>query len=287
MSKKNILVTLLMLLISVPGWSQIQLPMPSPPASVYTQVGLTDVKIDYFRPRVKGRQIFGEGYDFLVPYGKMWRTGANSGAKISFSDDVKIMGKDVKAGEYLIYTIPGKNEWQVMLYSDLRLGGNMGAYDASKEVARVSVKPSSTGEKVEMLTFQIEEISEDNTTANITLSWENTKIRVPLTVSFDQKVMREIARNTKVNPANLLSAANYYYETGRDLDQALEWVNAYLETNSNQYWNVHLKAKILAKKGEKKAAIEAAKKSRELALSANNNDYVKMNDRIISDMSKK
>lgn len=287
MRKKDILVALIMLLFAAPGWSQIQLPLPSPPASVYTQVGLTDIKIDYFRPRVKERQIFGEGNDFLVPYYKMWRTGANSGSKISFSDDVKIMGKDIKAGEYLIFTIPGKNEWQVMLYSDTSLGGNTSGYDNSKEAARISLKPSTTGETVEMLTFQIEDLSADNTSANIAMSWENTKIKIPVTVSFDERVMSAIERNTKVNPRNLLSAANYYYETGRDLDQALEWVNTYLEENPNQYWNVHLKAKILAKKGNRKAAIEAAQRSRELAMSANNNDYVKMNDKIIADMKKR
>lgn len=287
MRKKDILVTLLIVLCTAPGWSQIQLPLPSPPASVYTQVGLTDVKIDYFRPRVKGRQIFGEGNSFLVPYDKMWRTGANSGSKVSFSDDVKIMGKDVKAGEYLIFTIPGKDEWQVMLYSDTGLGGNTSGYDNSKEAARISLKPSTTGEKVEMLTFQIEDLSADNTSANIAMSWENTQIDIPVSVSFDERVMNAIERNTRVNPRNLLSAANYYYETGRDLDQALEWVNAYLQENPNQYWNVHLKAKILAKKGDRKAAIEAAQRSRELAMSANNNDYVKMNDKIIADMKKK
>jgi hypothetical protein len=185
MSKKDILVTLIMLLLAAaPALSQTKEPIPSPPASVYTQVGLTDVEIDYFRPMVRGREIFGEGSAFLVPYNKIWRTGANSGTKISFSDDVKIMGKDVKAGEYLIFTVPGKNEWQVMLYSDTSIGGYTNRYDNSKEVANFSVKPSNTGEKAEMLTFQIEDMSADSKSANIAMSWEDTKIEIPLTVSF-------------------------------------------------------------------------------------------------------
>ena len=289
MNKKHLLLALLMVFAFAPEWSiaQIRIPMPSPPASTYTQVGLTDVSIDYFRPRVKGRAIFGEGSDFLVPYGQIWRTGANSGSKISFSEDVKVMGKDVKAGEYLIFTIPGKNEWQFMLYPDVNLGGNVDAYDQSKEVFRAAVTPKTTGEKVEALTFLIEDISEDNTKADIALMWDNTKIEVPFTVSYDEQIMADIKAKTKVDPRNYLSAANYYYQTNRDLDQALEWINIYLSENPDQFWNVHLKAQILAKMGKKEEAIQAARKSMEMAQAAGNDfGYVKRNEDLIAKIKK-
>lgn len=184
--KKYLLLIIVFLAFAAPDSAEAQekKPLPSPPASVYTQVGLTDVKIDYFRPRVKGRKIFGGGDDFLVPFDKIWRTGANSGSKVSFSDDVKVNGKDIKAGEYLIFTVPGKREWQVMLYSDTSIGGYTSRYENSNEVARFSVIPSKTGNKVEMLTFQIEDLSQDNTSANITMSWDDTKIEIPIKVSF-------------------------------------------------------------------------------------------------------
>lgn len=290
MNNNRILCVLFMLLFAAPlvVVGQIRTPMASPPASVFTQVGLTDINIDYFRPKVKGRKIFGEGTSFLVPYGEIWRTGANSGSKISFSDDVKIMGTDVKAGEYLIFTIPGKNEWQVMLYNDLSIGGNTGDYDKSKEAGRFSVTPSATGETVEALTFHIEDLTADNTSANIALMWENTKVELPVTVSFDEKVMEAIAKGTRVNPGNLIAAANYYYETNRDLDKALEWVNTYLAENPNQFWNIHLKAKILAKKGDKKAAIETAQKSIEVAKAAGNDfGYIKRNEDLIAELKRK
>ncbi|ELR70799.1 hypothetical protein C900_03407 [Fulvivirga imtechensis AK7] len=262
--------------------------MPSPEGSVSSKVGLTKVTIDYFRPKVKGRKIFGEGGDYLEQYGNIWRTGANSGSKITLSTDVEIAGKKVPAGEYLIFTIPGKDEWKFMLYSDLNIGGNTSAYKEENEVVRASVKPTKLAEKVETLTFNIADISEDNTTANIQMAWDDVSIKVPVKVTFDDVVMKDIAAKTKVNPNNYIAAANYYYTTGKDLNQALEWVNMYLAEgeNSKQFWNVHLKAQILAKMGKKKEAIEAAKKSMELAKNFEAGDfgYIKRNEDLITSL---
>lgn len=290
MNKKHLLFALLMIFAFAPEWStaQIQTPLPSPPATVYSQVGLTDVTVDYFRPRVKGRAIFGEGDNFLVPYGKMWRTGANSGSKVTFSDDVTIMGTEIKAGDYLIFTIPGKDEWQVMLYPDLSIGGNTANYDKSKEAGRFTVTPSTPGEKVEALTFLIEDISEDHTEANLALMWENTKVELPFEVNFDEKIMSEITAKTKVDPRNYLAAANYYYQSDRDLNQALEWINMYLAENPDQFWNVHLKAQILAKMGKEKEAIETAQRSIKMADAADDDfGYIKRNEKLIAEIKKK
>jgi hypothetical protein len=271
--------------------AQIRTPQPSPAGSVSSTVGLTEVKIDYFRPKVKGRMIFGEGSDYLVPFGQIWRTGANSGSKLSLSTDAKIGGKDVAAGEYLIFSKPGASSWDFMLYSDLSLGGNVNGYDAEKEVIKVSVTPSTLNESVENMTFQIADISVDNTKANIHLAWDKTSIKVPIEVSFDEMVMKQIAANTQVNPSNYVQAASYYFNTGKDLNQALEWINMYFADgkNENQFWNVHLKAQILAKMGKDKEAIETAEQSMAKAKANASGDfgYVKRNEDLIAEIKNK
>ena len=153
-------------------------PAPSPASTVTQKVGLTDVTIEYSRPGLKGRNM----YETLTPEGKIWRTGANAGTKISFSTGVKIEGKDVAAGSYLFYTIPGKNEWTVMLYSDTTLGGNVAGYDESKETARFTVKPVMVSPKIETMTFGINDISKESTAASIVFMWENTSWKLKLEV---------------------------------------------------------------------------------------------------------
>lgn len=285
---KKTLTILLSLFVFASVKAQIEIPQPSPSGSVYSKVGLTDVTIDYFRPSVKGRKIFGEGDAYLQPYGQTWRTGANSGSKLTLSSDAKIGGADVKAGEYLIFTVPGKDEWKFMLYSDLSIGGNVGAYNKENEVINISVKPTILTSTVESMTFNISDISEFGTSANIQLSWADVSIKVPLTVSYDEQVMASIEANTKVNPSNYVTAANYYLNAGKDLNQALEWINMYLAVGENgkQFWHVHTKAKILAKLGNNKEAKATAEKSIELAKAFDGGDfgYVKRNEELIASL---
>lgn len=268
--------------------AQIEVPAPSPAGSVYSKVGLTDVTIDYSRPKVKGRKIFGEGSDFLQPYGQLWRAGANQGSKLTISTDISFAGTAVKAGEYLIFATPGKDEWSVSLYSDISLGGNVGNYDKSKEVAIAKVKPTTLSSKVEALTFNIADLSEDNTSAAIELAWDNVSVKVPIKVDFDAQVMAAIEANTKVNPGNYVAAANYYLSAGKDLNQALKWMDMYLAVGENgkQFWHVHTKAQIQAKLGDKKGAKETATKSMELAKASPNGDfgYVKRNEDLIASL---
>lgn len=276
----------LSLLVAFGATAQIATPQPSPAGSVSSTVGLTDVSIDYFRPGVKGRKIFGSGDQYLEQYGEVWRTGANAGTMVSFSTDVKVAGQDVKAGEYQMVSIPGESEWQVMLISE-PIGGNESAYDENKAVVKTTVKPSSPMNTVERMTFQIADISEDNTSANIQFAWENVMWSIPIEVNFHESVMKDIAAKTQVNPQNYVAAANYYLNAGENLEQALEWMNKYLSVgeNSNQFWNVHTKAQILAKLGKKKEAIAAAQDSMAKA-KANGNDfgYVKRNQDLIASL---
>lgn len=263
--------------------AQIQTPSASPAGSVSSVIGLTEVKIDYFRPRLKGRKIFGEK-DVMYPHGTIWRTGANSGTKISFSDDVKVENIDVPKGEYLIFTWPGAGEWTVSLYKDIALGGNTSGYDASKEAAKFKVKSKKLAEKVETFTISIDDIAADNTSGKVTLAWENTAVPFTVSVDYDEKVMKSIAANTKVNPGNYFQAATYYLETGKDLNKALEWINLSLEGNPNAFWILHQKAKIQKALGDKKGAMQTATASLNSAKQANNRDYQTMNQELINSL---
>jgi hypothetical protein len=262
--------------------AQVQTPAASPAGSVSTTVGLTDIKIDYSRPRAKGRKIFGEaGSGALVPFGSIWRTGANNGSKITFSDDVKVEGIAVPKGDYLILTWPGASEWTVSLYKDVSLGGNTGGYDKAKDAANFKVKPVKLAEKVETLTFGIGEIADDSKSARVEIAWENTAVRFNVGVDFDAKVMKSIDTYTNVNPNNYFQAAVYYLENGKDLNKALEWVNLALKSNPTAFWMLHQKAKIQKALGDKKGAAETATASLNAAKEANNRDYQAMNEELI------
>ncbi len=280
-------ITIVLMSLAWMAHAQIQTPQPSPAGSVSTVVGLTDIKIDYSRPQMKGRKIFGDGEDYLTPYGQIWRTGANNGTIISFSDEVTVEGTKVAKGEYLIFTWPGVSEWTVSLYSDLSIGGNTAGYDKSKEVANFKVKSQKLTETVETLTLNITDIAEDSKSANIQIAWENTSVKFKVAVEFDAKVMAAIEANTKVNPGNLIAAARYYHATKKDLKQALAWTNEYLAVgkNAEQFWNVHFKAQLLKDMGDKKGALAAATQSLETAKKAASDfGYIKLNEDLIKSL---
>jgi hypothetical protein len=274
---KNTLLILAILAVGLVANAQVQTPQPSPAASVSTVVGLTDVKIDYSRPSAKGRKVFGEGA-VLLPNGAIWRTGANNGTKITFSDDVKVEGIAVPKGEYLIFTWPGATEWTVSLYKDITLGGNTGDYDKTKEAANFKVKSEKLAEKVETLTINIGDISADSKTAKVQIAWENTSVKFGFAVDYDAKVMKSIEASTKVNPNNYFGAAVYYLENGKDLKQALEWVNKAEEANPTAFWIKYQKARIQKGLGDKTGALATSKASWEGAKAANNRDYQVMNE---------
>ena len=281
--------TFLSIALIVSGFAalaQVRTPSPSPAGSVSTVVGLTDVKIDYSRPRIKGRKIFGEGAGFVTPYGSIWRTGANDGTKITFSDEVTVEGAKVPAGTYLIFTWPSASEWTISLYKDLALGGNTTQYDKTKEVANFKVKSEKLTEKIETLTFNISDIADDSKTAKVQLAWENTSVKFTIGVDFDDRVMKDIEAKTKVSPGTYATAANYYLENGKDLSKALEWMNLAIASNPNAFWNVHAKAKIQKALGDKKAALTTAQQSLDLAKNNKDGDfgYVKLNEDLIKSL---
>lgn len=271
---------IVLLAVGLVANAQVQTPQPSPAGSVSAVVGLTDVKVDYFRPSTKGRKIFGEG-SALIPFGSIWRTGANSGTKITFSDDVKIEGIAVPKGEYLIFTWPGATEWTVALYKDISLGGNTGDYDKAKEAANFKVKSEKLSEKVETLTINIGDIAADSKSAKVQIAWENTSVKFTIGVDYDAKVMKSIEASTKVNPNNYFSAAVYYLENGKDTKQALEFINKAMEGNPKPpFWMMYQKARIQKANGDKAGALATSKASWEAAKAANNRDYQMMNEEL-------
>jgi hypothetical protein len=271
---------LIMVVAFATAEAQVVTPQPSPAGSVSTVVGLTDVRIDYSRPRVKGRKIFGTDATVVVPNGQIWRTGANSGTKITFGDDVKVEGIAVPKGEYLIFSWPGATEWTIALYRDIKIGGNTGAYDKAQEAANFKVKSEKLTEKVETLTFNIGDISDDSKSAKVQLAWENTSVKFTVSVDYDAKVMKSIEANTKVNPNNYFNAAVYYLENGKDLKQASEWIDKAVAANPTAFWILYQKARIQKGLGDKAGAMVTSKASWEEAKKANNRDYMMMNEEL-------
>lgn len=231
---------------------------------------------------MRGRKIFGDGEAYVTPYGRMWRTGANNGTVISFSDDVTVEGIKVPKGKYLLLTIPDASEWTVMLYSDLSLGGNVHLYDKSKEAASFKVRPITLPHPVETMTVNIGDISDDSKQAKIELAWEKTSVKFTVEVEYDSKVMASIQSTKDMNPYDLFQAAVYYLENGKDLKQALAWITKAEESIKDAYWLQHQKARIQQALGDKAGALATAKASLENAKAAHDLPYQKMNQELIA-----
>lgn len=277
--KKNLLLLPLLLLIGIAAiHAQIVTPAASPSAKLTQMVGLTEVTVEYSRPAMKGRTIFAA--DGLVPFGSVWRTGANSATKITFSDDVTIEDNKLPAGSYAILTKPGATSWAVHFYN--HQSTNFGSYLEEDPNLVVNVNPIKIDATLESFTINIDGMN--NSGATLQFAWENTVVPIAIGVDVDTKVMASIDRVMAGPSANdYNNAATYYHEAGKDLKQALEWSNMATAGDNPRYWMVRRKALILADLGMKKEAIEAAKQSLELAKTAGNNDYVRMNEKSIKE----
>ncbi|GAB3520750.1 DUF2911 domain-containing protein [Emticicia fontis] len=268
-------------LISISSFAQINTPAASPSATVTQGIGLTKITIDYSRPSVKGRKIFGD----LVPFGKIWRTGANKITSIKFDDDVVINGTPVKAGSYGLYTIPTATEWTVILNTDDKQWGSYG-YDDKKDVYRFKVKPMKTKAFVEQMEIDIEGINP--TTSDIAIKWENTEAKFRVEQPVDAKIMAEIEEKTSKADATIdtyFAAADYYYQKGIHLDKALVWANKVIEQNK-EYWAYQLVARVAAKQGNCAVALPNAEKSMELAKKAGDDAYIKLNQIVFAQCKK-
>ena len=253
--------------------AQIQTPAPSPLGKVEQKVGLTEITIEYSRPGVKDRTIFAE--DGLVPLGEIWRTGANAATTIEFSEDVMFGDVEVAKGKYAVYTIPGSEEWSIMLYSDLTLGGNVSAYDEEKEVARVTVKSSEMPFSVETLTMGVGTIRDES--ASFYILWDKSYVEVALKVHTDKQVRDQIEVFAK-NPmsqisSNYLNAGWYLYNQNEDLETAADYMKKGVEyTNSPfAYFWMNRSAEVLHAAGDKEGALKMAQKGLEAGMNAPDN----------------
>ena len=253
--------------------AQITTPAPSPAAKVKQTVGLTEVVIQYSRPGVKGRTIFAE--DGLVPYGKIWRTGANAATKITFSDDVTIEGHDLKKGSYALLTIPSATTWDVMFY--MHDSGNFGSYVEKEPDLKVTVTPNDLSPiSVQSFSMGIGDLTDNGGT--ISMFWDNVHVPVKLGVNTDEAVMASI-KKTLGGPSggDYYTAGIYLYNSGKDKEKALKYVQKATHNGEARFWQLRWEAEILASMGKTAEAIKVAKQSIELAEKAGNSDHVKIN----------
>jgi len=255
----------------------IKTPQPSPTQTLKQDFGISSIDLIYSRPGMKGRKIFGD----LVPYGKVWRTGANSATRIKFSDDVTIGGQALKAGEYAIYTVPNEKDWEFIINKGSANWGTV--YKQEDDIIRVKAASVKLDQPVENFTMQFANVKANS--ADLQLMWDKTLVTVPITTDIDKKIMAQIDDVMNKDNRPYFQAAMYYLETGRDLNQAVAWFDKAIDQNPTAYWVYHQKANALAKLGKKADAKTTAQKSMDLAKTASNDDYVKLNEKLISSLN--
>jgi hypothetical protein len=276
---KKLFALTLIVLLSFSVNSQVKTPQPSPFQKVEQTVGLTNVTLEYSRPSMKGRTIFGG----LVPYEKMWRTGANANTKITFSDNVTIGGKELEAGSYAIFTKPSEESWEVYFYSDANNWGTPQKWDETKVAAKVKAKVNTMPFSLETFTMTFDNLS--NNAATLGMIWEATYVGVPIEFPTDNLVSKSI-KSVMSGPSagDYYSSAVYYLTEGKDIKQAKEWIDKAIETRDQPaFWYYRQQSLIYAKAGDKEGAIKAAKTSLKLAKEAGNDDYVALNTKSLEE----
>lgn len=282
--KRNVfyvaLITLLIVAVGPDSVAQIKLPAASSAQKVTQGLGINDVQLTYSRPSMRGRKVFGG----LVPYGEVWRTGANNVSAITFAESVTIAGQEVPAGTYGILTIPNKNEWTIILSKNSQQWGSY-SYSEDEDQLRFTVAPTTLSEAVETFTIDFSDVTTNSLRINI--AWENTKVGFDVTVDQDAAIMASIDEAMKGEKKPYFPAAQYYYNNDKDINKALEWVNEAEKANDKaphiKYW----KARIQLKAGDKAGAAATAMRGVEIAKAAGNSEYVKLNGEVLEQASKR
>jgi len=279
--KKMKKIILAILIYSSFSYGQIKTPQSSPLSIVEQVVGLTNITITYSRPAMRNRTIMGD----LVPYGEIWRAGANANTTIEFSDNVVIGGQSLVAGKYAIFIRPGVSMWEVFFYTKTDNGGLPEKWDPDAVAAVAESSVTNLSNKVESFTISIDDLNQNGAILNFI--WENTQAGLELEVPTEAKTMASVKKTMEGEPKSrdYYSAAVYYRETGRDLNKAKKWIAKAIKMDDGKYWMYRQQALILIELNETEAAIAASQKSLELATKAGNQDYVRMNKKAIDEWS--
>ena len=256
---------------------QLTTPQPSPTASIKQNFALSNIEISYSRPGVKGRKVFGD----LVPFGKVWRTGANNATTITFGEEVMIGGTKVPAGKYGLLTIPDQNEWTVIISKATNIT-SPADYKQDQDVVRVKAKPEKTPFTIETFMITLDDIKSNS--CNIGMGWENTWVSFPVTADVDSKVMAQIKNTMEGDNKPYFNAAVYYIDNGKDLAKAVEWLDKAYAQNQDGFWILYQKARAQKMLGKKTDALATSNKSMEIAKKAKNDDYVALNEKLQKEM---
>ena len=261
--------------------AQLSIPALSPLSKTTQTVGLTDIEIQYSRPSKRARVIFGE--NGIIPFGELWRTGANATTKITFSEDLTIQNTLIKKGSYAILTKPNSEYWSVNLYT--YQSGNWSSYVEKEPTASFQVRSEKLKDPQETLLIYFDEITLNST--DLVIAWDQSKIAVPLKLNTHTKAMANIEK-ALAGPSNFdyFQAALYLHETGKDLDKALVYIQKATKSEKPLFFQVYREALILADLNRKTEAVAAAKKSLELSKKAKNKDFIRLNEKIIEKWSR-
>lgn len=282
---KKIIVTAF-LAMSLSTFAQVNVPQASPKVEIEQVVGLTEIELEYARPGMKDRVVFGE----MVPYGKVWRTGANENTTIQFSDDVSINGKPLPKGKYALYTVPNKDNWDVIFYQDTENWGVPQNWDDKKVVLKVKADISTVEKPIEYLNITVNPLN--NNRGELVIGWEKTQAIVYFEVPTQKKALQSIEEGLNANATarDYYSAAQYLYSEGIDVDKALSYMEHSIKMSGGDeeapFYVLRQKALIQAAIGDKQGAIVSAKRSSESAKKAGNEEYIKMNEKSIEEWSK-
>ena len=278
-------VRIIVFFISVSCFSQIKHPKASPLSKVEQQIGLSKITVEYSRPSVRGRHVFGpqpDGQKGLVPYGRIWRVGANASTKISVNPAMEIGGNLLPKGTFALYAFPNQEVWEIVLHANTRhWGDGREAYNPDDDVFRIEIEPQTIPYHQENLLITFDSISHN--TAVMDVIWANTKVSIPLRVDTDAQMELEIARQIRENPTaqTYYEAARYLQEQGKDFERALVFLDKALQIGGDTYYFHRVKSVVLAHLGKYENAIVAAEKSLELAKAQNKDEFVRMNQKNI------
>ncbi|MEJ7779316.1 MAG: DUF2911 domain-containing protein [Daejeonella sp.] len=262
-----------------PSYAQLRMPPASSSQTIVQEFGLGTVTVKYSRPNVKGRSVFTE----LAPYGEVWRTGANNATVITFTDNITLEGNPVKAGEYGLFSIPGKDSWTIILNKSAQQWGAY-KYKQDDDVLRFQVKPAKVSDKAESFSIAFTNVMPSS--AKLNLLWDDTKVAINMVTDVDSKVMAAIDESMKGDKKPYFQAAQYYYDNNKDLGKALQWINTAEAADQKAPWIKYWKARIQLKAGDKAGSAASARAGIEAAKAMNVPEYVRLNGAVLLQASK-